>query len=84
MNANYGIWSIDFDSDDKICYFSLTNRITSILKTNISIKRDLPIAKASRIYTGDNLNQTKQISKKYFILVAIVSCNFIEIYELIT
>lgn len=43
-----------------IC-FSLTNKITTLIKAHVSIKRELPIMKASRVYSGPEVRGTRPV-----------------------
>ena len=42
-------------------FFSLTNKITTLIKAHVSIKRELPIMKASRVYSGPEVRGTRPV-----------------------
>ena len=41
--------------------FRLTNKIATLIKAHVSIKRELPIMKASRVYSGPEVRGTRPV-----------------------
>ena len=41
--------------------FRLNNKISSLIKAHISIKREMPITKASRVYSGPEVRGTRPV-----------------------
>ena len=42
-------------------HFRLTNKIATLIKAHVSIKRELPIMKASRVYSGPEVRGTRPV-----------------------
>ena len=50
-----------FKQKSPVKILCLTNKITSLIKAHVSIKRELPIMKASRVYSGPEVRGTRPV-----------------------